>query len=68
MQTANGSLVITNAHTATPEVFWNGMKVANVKAIKVSNDGLINKVQLQIKGEGALAEMANAGIEIKVTA
>lgn len=66
MNTANGNLVLIGLHTKTPQVYWNGQLVEGVKAIKVNNDSLISKVQLVISAEGALAEMAAAGIEIKV--
>lgn len=68
MQTASGSLVITNAHAKSPQVFWNGQKVDGIKAIKVNNDGLLAKVTLIVAGDPVLAEMAAAGIEIRVGA
>jgi len=66
MNVAPGNLVLIGLHTKAPQVFWNGKPVEGVKQIKVNNDTLVSKVQLVISAEGALAEMAAAGIEIKV--
>jgi hypothetical protein len=66
MNVAQGNLVLIGLHTKTPQVFWNGQLVDGIKQIKVTNDTLINKVQLTFSAEGALAEMVEAGIEIKV--
>jgi hypothetical protein len=68
MNVAQGNLVLIGLHTKTPQVFWNGQLVEGIRAIKVNNDSLISKVQLTLGATGALAEMAAAGIEIKVGA
>jgi hypothetical protein len=68
MEIAGGSLVITDAHTKKPSVFWNGKRVDNVVGVKVVNDTLLTRVHLSVKGDATLSEMVAAGIEIKVAA
>jgi len=61
MQTAQGQLIILNAHTPEPQLFWNGAQVLNIKALAVYN----GKVTLTLPEDPVLAEMKAAGIVIK---
>lgn len=65
MQTANGSLTIINAHESTPAVFWNGVQVEGITAIKVDNGAGLKRVVLTLAENPILVEMQAAGIVIK---
>lgn len=67
MQTSQGSLTIVNAHTETPNIFWNGIKIDGVIRLHVHNDEEDHRVKLVVSGNQDLiyAEMAEVGIAIK---
>lgn len=67
MQIAHGSLTILNAHTLTPEVYWNGAQVAGVKRIHIHSDEDESRVKLVVSGiqDQVYAEMIVAGINVK---
>jgi hypothetical protein len=68
MQTTTGSLTLLNAHTDTPQVFWNGIKIEGVKAINIANETAAKRVSLTLAEDPVLAEMQAAGIIIKRSA
>jgi hypothetical protein len=68
MQATTGSLTLLNAHTAEPQVYWNGAKVEGIKAINVINSAGTSKVVLTLPEDPVLAEMQAAGIIIKRSA
>ena len=64
-KTVQGSLTMVGLNTESPDVFWNGVKVANISAIKVDHHEGVNRVVLTIPEESVIAEMREAGIIIK---
>lgn len=68
MEVASGSLVIVDAHTESPSVFFKGKKVDTVEGIKITWDADTNKVMLIINNTDLAAEMAKSGIKVRVAA
>jgi hypothetical protein len=64
MQSAQGSLTIINAHTADPQVFWNGAKL-DVKRVRVFSDDDDSRVRIVMTASPVAAEMRAAGIVVK---
>ncbi len=67
MQVTQGSLTIVNIHTATPVVLWNGIKLENLRRIKIKygeNDGPV-KIVVAGTQDQIYAEMMIAGIQVK---
>lgn len=66
MQVTSGSLVIVGANTEKPQVFWNGLPVSAVVAVKVNFNG---KIALKVKKENlqevTISAILEAGIKVK---
>lgn len=65
MQTAQGSLVLMNMHTADPAVFWNGLKIEGVERVRVLSDDDDNRVRIVMAANPLAAEMRAAGVVVK---
>lgn len=67
MNTSQGSLTIINAHTTTPQVFWNGVVLDGIKDIHVENNKGKSKVVISIRGiqTDTYTDMKSSGIVIK---
>lgn len=65
LQSTNGSLVIVDANTSNPSVFWKGQEVDNVVRVKVTEVrvtlSILNGTQSEL-----YADMRNSGIKIKL--
>jgi hypothetical protein len=64
-QVTQGALTILNAHTATPTVFWNGIKVEGVQALDVDVDPAHSRVRITLTEDPRIVEMQAAGILIR---
>ena len=65
MELAKGSLVIVDAHTETPTVYFKGRVVDTLEGIKVSWDQDTNKVMLIVHSSALAQEMTAAGIKVR---
>jgi hypothetical protein len=70
MQVTQGSLVIIGLNTSTPQVFWNGVLLANVVGIysNVDTDDCLedNKIKLRVTDTlEVYTELLAAGIIVK---
>lgn len=67
MITSQGSLVLINAHTATPSVFWNGVVVSGITHIRIDWENDEQRVKLKVSAIDAVHdELRAAGITVKV--
>lgn len=60
-----GALTILNAHTESPTVYWNGVKVDGVKALTVNSLVGQHRVVLTLTEDPSIVEMQAAGILIR---
>jgi hypothetical protein len=60
MNTAQGNLVVMDPHTSDRKVFWKGVEVRCV-GIKVVE----STVTIFVEGDPVLADMKDAGINVK---
>lgn len=67
IESAQGSLTMIGLNTSTPQVFWNGVKVPGIVAIKTEWEDDEARVKLKVNGsEDALyMELVAAGIVVK---
>lgn len=67
MKTAQGNLVVLNAHTQQPEVFWNGQKIDGVERIHINADEDGGVVKLVVVGDQdqLYSEMVASGVTVK---
>lgn len=62
--TATGNLVIIDANTDTPSVYWKGVKVEDVRDVKVGAAGVVitvEKTDVDIMHD----DLAENGVKIK---
>lgn len=65
LQSTNGSLVIIDANTNSPSIFWKGQKVDNIVRVKVID----SRVVISLVGgtqPDIYTDMRNNGIKVKV--
>lgn len=65
VQAISGALTILNAHTESPGVYWNGVKVEGVKALTVDNSTGHHRVVLTLTEDPSIVEMQAAGILVR---
>lgn len=65
MQTAQGNLVIIDAHTPDMKVLWKGKLVEGLSLLSVDNSLAGRRVVLQIAEDPVIAEMKAAGITVR---
>jgi hypothetical protein len=63
MNTANGNLMILDANTPEPKVFWKGQEIP-VIGVSAMNENGVAHVTLKVLEDPAFLEMKAAGIKI----
>lgn len=67
IQSATGSLVLVDIHSATPQVFWNGQKIESIVRVRVDWEADDQRVKLTVTSmpPELLTALTAAGIVIK---
>lgn len=67
MESAKGSLTMLGLNTSTPTVFWNGIKVQNITAVRTDWDADEQRVKLKVTSmdEALYQELITGGIIVK---
>lgn len=64
LQAATGLLVIIDAGTATPSVFWRGVKL-EVRTIVVAGNTVLFRVQKDLHSAALLEDLRANGLKIR---
>ncbi len=72
-QSTIGSLVIVNANTLTPEIYWNGVKLTGISRLDIEHEysNEAGEVKFRLSPDTnvtpeMIVNMQSAGIKIKV--
>ena len=67
MESTKGSLTMVGLNTSTPVVFWNGVKVPNVTAVRTDWDMDEQRVKLKVTSmdEEMFQQLTLGGIIVK---